>query len=80
MTRISPTRPPAVDGDHARDIVGLKVFSATTARARDLLSDRITGWICNHPQYKVFNKIVTQSSDAQFHCLTITLLYRHART
>lgn len=55
---------------------GLKVFSATKARDRDLLGETITGWIRAHPEYEVFEKIVTQSSDAEFHCLAITVFYR----
>jgi len=56
--------------------LGLKVFSATKARDRDLLGETITGWIRGHPEYEVFEKIVTQSSDAEFHCLAITVFYR----
>lgn len=56
--------------------LGLKVFSATKARDRDALGEVITDWIRDHPEYEVFEKIVTQSSDAKFHCLTITLIFR----
>jgi hypothetical protein len=56
--------------------LGLKVFSSTKARDRELLGDTITAWIGSHPEFVVFEKIVTQSSDAEFHCLTITLFYR----
>jgi len=41
-----------------------------------LRGERITDWIRLHPDYEVFDKIVTQSSDAEFHCLAITLFYR----
>lgn len=56
--------------------LGLKVFSATKARDRDALGETITEWIRTHPELDVFDRIVTQSSDAEFHCLTITLFYR----
>ena len=56
--------------------IGLKVFSATKAREREFLGESITDWIRLHPECEVFDKIVTQSSDAEFHCLTITLFYR----
>lgn len=56
--------------------IGLKVFSATKARDRDGLSDKITSWLRENPSLEVFDKIVTQSSDAEFHCFTITLFYR----
>jgi len=55
--------------------LGLKVFSATKARDREGLGDVITSWIRAHPECDVFDKIVTQSSDAEFHCLAITLFY-----
>jgi hypothetical protein len=54
----------------------VKVSSATKARDRDLLGEVVTDWHRSHPGYKVLDKIVTQSSDAEFHCLTITLFYR----
>ena len=57
--------------------LGLKVFSATKARDRDVLGERVTAWIREHPECELFDKIVTQSSDAEFHCLTITLFYRY---
>jgi hypothetical protein len=56
--------------------IGLKVFSATKARDRESLGETITDWIRNHPELEVFDKIVTQSSDAEFHCLAITVFYR----
>ncbi len=56
--------------------LGLKVFSATKARDREVLGEAITDWIRRHPEFEVFERIVTQSSDAEFHCLAITLIYR----
>lgn len=58
------------------DVIGLKVFSATKAREREFLGETITGWLQTHPEYEVFDRIVTQSSDAEYHCLAITLFYR----
>ena len=56
--------------------IGIKVFSATKARDREILGEVITDWIRNHPEHEVFDKIVTQSSDTEFHCLAITVFYR----
>ena len=56
--------------------IGVKVFSATKARDRASLGEAITSWIHAHPEFEVFEKIVTQSSDAEFHCLAITVFYR----
>ena len=57
--------------------LGIKVFSATKARDRDVLGERVTAWIREHPELEVFDKVITQSSDAEFHCLTITMFYRY---
>jgi hypothetical protein len=54
---------------------GVKVFSATKARDREALGDNVTAWMRQHPQCEIVDKIVTQSSDSEFHCLTITLFY-----
>jgi hypothetical protein len=58
--------------------IGLKVFSATKARDREVLGETVTDWIRTHPTYEILDKVVTQSSDAAFHCLTITLVYAFA--
>jgi hypothetical protein len=55
---------------------GLKVFSATKARDRAVLGETITSWLQENPGLELFDKIVTQSSDAEYHCLTITIFYR----
>jgi len=59
---------------------GVKVFSATKAREREELGENITRWIRANPSLRVTDKIVTQSSDREFHCLTITLFYQPHET
>lgn len=56
---------------------GVKVFSATKARERESLGENVTLWMKANPGLAVTDKIVTQSSDREFHCLTITLFYNH---
>ena len=56
---------------------GVKVFSATKARDREQLGEMVTRWVRENPSCEVIDKIVTQSSDKEFHCLTITLFYRN---
>ena len=53
----------------------VKVFSATMAPERDGLGDKVTAWLRAHPNAQVTDTIVTQSSDAAFHCLAITVFY-----
>jgi hypothetical protein len=57
---------------------GVKIFSATMFADRGQLGDRITAWIANGPQRKLTDIIVTQSSDAAFHCITISIFYQEA--
>ena len=56
---------------------GVKIFSATKAREREEISDRITDWIQANRNVEVVDKAVRQSSDNAFHCLTVVLYYRH---
>ena len=58
------------------DLTGVKVFSATKAKERELLGELITDWIRSNQNCEIVDKIVTQSSDSEFHCLTITLFYK----
>ena len=58
-----------------KDIDGVKVFTATKARERERLGEDITDWLHQHKDIEIVDKIVTQSSDSEFHCLSITLFY-----
>lgn len=55
---------------------GVKVFSATKAKEREGLGEQVTAWLRSNKDVEVVDKIVTQSSDSEFHCLTITLFYK----
>ena len=56
---------------------GVKVFSATMVRDREVLGETVTKWLdARKGEIDVVDKIVTQSSDESFHCITITLFYR----
>jgi hypothetical protein len=55
---------------------GVRVFSATRARDREELGGVITEWIATHPELEIVSCDVRQSSDREFHCLTITFFYR----
>jgi len=54
---------------------GAKVFTATKAKDREELGDVLTRWLRDNPKLRVIDKIVTQSSDNEFHCLSITIFY-----
>ena len=55
---------------------GIKVFSATLFNDRQQLGDKVTAWIADNPRNELTEIIVTQSSDASFHCIALTLFYR----
>ena len=58
------------------NFTGVKVFSATKAKDREELGSQVTRWIRQNPAARIIDKIVTQSSDREFHCLTITIFYQ----
>ena len=54
---------------------GVKVFSATKARDREHLDEAVTHWLRTQ-NHEVVDVQVRQSSDADYHCLSIVLFYR----
>jgi len=58
---------------------GVKVFSATKAKDREDLGDKITEWLQDNGDVEVVDTTVTQSSDREFHCLTITIFYKERK-
>jgi hypothetical protein len=52
----------------------VKVFSATKAKDRALLGERVTDWMVENPGLEISRTIVKQSSDRQFHCISIVLV------
>ena len=56
-------------------MLGAKVFTATKAKDREELGTVLTRWLRDNPRAKIMDKVVTQSSDREFHCLSITIFY-----
>jgi hypothetical protein len=54
---------------------GVKVFSATMFAQRDRLGETVGEWLAQHPDFEIAEMRVTQSSDAAFHCVVITVFY-----
>jgi len=73
--RLTPGRFLGVEAP-LRPFTGVKIFSTTLARDRDALSERITRWLRENPRLEVVDKVVRQSSDKEFHCLSIILFFR----
>ena len=55
---------------------GVKVFSATKAKEREELGENVTRWLRSNGSLEIVDRVVTQSSDDEFHCLTIVIFYR----
>lgn len=60
----------------ANSFTSVKIFSTTLARDREVMGENITRWLKENPNIDIVDRTVTQSSDKEFHCLTITLFYR----
>lgn len=57
----------------------VKVFSATMFADRGELGEKVTRWLGENPHAELTEVTVTQSSDASFHCVAITVFYREAK-
>lgn len=55
---------------------GVKVFSATKAKEREELGEIVTRWVKTNPDLEVVDKEISQSSDNEFHCLSVVLFYK----
>lgn len=54
---------------------GVKVFCATRHQDRERLGEIVTQWLRERPELVVAYVVVTQSSDAEFHCIAISMFY-----
>lgn len=52
----------------------IKVFSATKARDREALGEAVTKWLADNRAVGVRAE-VKQSSDREFHCMSIVIWY-----
>lgn len=62
--------------ESAMQFTGVKVFSATKAKEREELGETITRWLKANADVEVVDKVVNQSSDNEFHCLSIVFFFR----
>lgn len=59
---------------------GVKVFSATKAKEREELGEIVTRWVKTNPDIEIVDKEISQSSDNEFHCLSVVLFYRNRKS
>jgi hypothetical protein len=86
IARFPPARPLAFSIDPRSGIKarmsnfnGVKVLSATMFADRDQLGEKVTAWLSNNKHLKIDDIVVTQSSDASFHCIAVTIFYKEER-
>jgi len=53
----------------------VKVFSATKAKEREEMGELITRWLRSNPDIEIANVEVRQSSDSEYHCLSVVIFY-----
>lgn len=53
----------------------VKVFSATMFQQRGQLGEKVTEWIAANSNVTITEFVVTQSSDAEYHCIAISVFY-----
>ncbi len=52
----------------------MKVFSSTMHRDRDALGERVTDWLRSNAKLKINEIRTLQSSDTEFHCVTVVVI------
>ena len=67
--RVAPRARPALAFN------GVKVFCATMFAQREQLGETVTHWLAERPHLELVDLVVTQSSDAAFHCISISVFY-----
>lgn len=57
----------------------VQVFSETKYRERNRMGSAVTQFLIENSDLEVVDKVVSQSSDSEYHCLSITLFLRKRR-
>jgi hypothetical protein len=55
---------------------GVQVFSATMAKERTELGEKVERWIRDN-KVDVVETVVAQSSDSEYHCISITVFFNY---
>ncbi len=63
-----------INGRNER-IDGVKVFSKSKFAERAVMGEDVTEWMRNNPQCRLLQYNVVQSSDREFHCLSIVITW-----
>lgn len=58
------------------DFDAVKIWSVTKAKEREEMGETITRWLNANPDIEIVDKVVRQSSDSEYHCLSVVLFYK----
>jgi hypothetical protein len=67
-------------GITATMFTGVKVFSATKAKEREELGENVSRWLRSNADLEIVEKVVSQSSDNEFHCYSLVIFYKQKST
>ena len=57
----------------------MKTHLDLKAKEREDLGENVTRWIKSNSDLEIVDRIVTQSSDNEFHCYSLVIFYRHTK-
>ncbi len=55
---------------------GMEIFSASKHMDREKLGKNVTEWRARNPTFVITDVRFTQSSDNEFHCVTVAVFYK----
>lgn len=61
----------------SRAFDGVKVFSCTMYAQRMEFDGRVNAWIEAHPDIRIVDMTIVQSSDVAFHCISVVIFWRN---
>lgn len=61
------------------DFDGMQIFSASKHEDRARLGEAVTTWRGKNPTLAITDVRLTQSSDNEFHCVTIAVFYKKTK-
>lgn len=61
------------------DFDGMEIFSASKHEERARLGKAVTEWRARNPTFDITDVRLTQSSDNEFHCVTIAVFYKNKK-
>jgi len=61
------------------DFDGMAMFSVSKHVDREKMGDDVTAWRKRNPTFVITDVRLTQSSDNEYHCVTIAIFYKNKK-